>query len=199
MRKLVYFIASTIDGFIAARDGATDVFPMSQTTLRQIAEEFPETFPTHLRPVLGIAAPNARFDTVIMGRGTYHPAFSQGITSPYAHLRQIVFSRSLPSGTDPAVTVVAGNAVPVVRRLKAERTGKDIWLCGGDLAKQLIDEIDELILKLNPIALGEGRPLFAGPIGPRAFTLVDARSREAGVVQLRYAATQAPPARGPWT
>jgi dihydrofolate reductase len=50
--------------------------------------------------------------------------------------------------------------------MKAE-PGIDIWLCGGaHLAASLVDEINESILKINPILLGAGIPLFAGPIEP---------------------------------
>lgn len=198
MRKLVYFVASTLDGFIADRDGGTDAFAQDAAYLRQLAALFPETFPTHARAALGIDAPGTHFDTVVMGRGTYEPALRLGITSPYAHLRQVVFSRRLGPSTDPAVTITDDDPVAVVRRLKAERTeeptntgtpGWDIWLCGGgDLAGQLITEIDELILKLNPIALGAGIPLFAAPSGMRRFALRESRPCEAGVVMLRYAA-----------
>lgn len=190
MRKLVYFIATTLDGFIAGRDGSTDFFSMDEPYLRQLEEEFPETFPAHVRVALGIDAPGTHFDTVVMGRGTYDPALRLGITSPYAHLRQVVFSRSLAPATDPAVSIVAGDPVPVVRRLKEERAGRDIWLCGGgDLAGQLIGEIDELVLKLNPVVLGEGTPLFSAPAARRHFALVESRPRKGGVVLLRYAAT----------
>lgn len=195
MRKLVYYVATTLDGCIAAPDGGTDAFPMDASYLRQLGEEFPETFPTHARAALGIDAPGTHFDTVLMGRGTYEPALRLGITSPYAHLRQYVVSRSVSPGTDPAVTVVAGDPVPVVRRLKAEDTGRDIWLCGGgDLAGQLLGEIDELLLKLNPLVLGAGIPLFAAPPDPRHFVRVECRPLEAGVVLLRYAARRPPTA-----
>ena len=188
MRQLVYYVACTLDGFIAAPDGSIDAFPQDGAYLRQLAEEFPETFPTHARAALEIDAPGTHFDTVLMGRGTYEPALRLGITSPYAHLRQLVFSRSVSPATDPAVTVVAGDPVPVVRRLKAEGTGRNVWLCGGgDLAGQLIGEIDALVLKLNPIVLGDGKPLFGGRPGLRRFALVESRPREAGVVLLRYA------------
>ena len=120
MRKLAYYVAVTLDGFIAARDGNADFFPLGEAYLRQLLQEFPETFPGHARRALGIDAPNVRFDTLVMGQGTYDPALRLGITSPYPHLRQYVFSRSLAPSTDPAVTVVSGDPVPVVQRLKAE-------------------------------------------------------------------------------
>ena len=189
MRRLVYYVAVTLDGFIAARGGTYDFFPTSEGYLRQLQQEFPETFPGHLRAALGIDAPNVHFDTVVMGRGTYDPALRIGITSPYPHLRQFVFSRSVPPSTDPEVTFVAGDPVPVVRRLKAEATGKDVWLCGGaNLAGQLIEEVDALILKLNPLVIGEGLPLFARPFDVHRFVLTDSQPRDGGVLLLRYEA-----------
>ena len=79
--------------------------------------------------------------------------------------------------------------MPVVRDLKAEDTGKDIWLCGGgNLAGQLIEELDELIIKLNPLVLGAGIPLFSQELAVRRFALIESQPREGGVVLLRYGA-----------
>src|SRR5215217_6082784 len=76
-------------------NGSIDFFPVDQSVLDFIAEEFPETLPSHVRPHLGVTAPGTRFDTVLMGRATYAPALQAGITSPYAHLRQYVASTTL--------------------------------------------------------------------------------------------------------
>jgi len=188
MRKLVYFVASTLDGFIAAPDGDWSFFPFSAESdlARLIRAEFPETLPTALRQALGFDdAPNRRFDTVVMGRATYEPALKQGITSPYAHLRQVVYSRTLLPD-DPTVDIVPTDPVAHVRDLKAQ-AGADIWLCGGgQLAGTLWDEIDELIVKLNPVAAGEGIPLAQRAFAPTALTLRSARPTEDGVVLLHY-------------
>jgi dihydrofolate reductase len=186
MRQLVYYVASTFDGFIAGPDGSWDFFPMEPDLIAWAVATYPETVPTAARTALGIDAPNARFDTVIMGRGTYDPALKEGITSPYAHLRQYVFTRSLPSSPDPAVEIVSGDPVGFVRRLK-QQDGKDIWLCGGgQLAGQLAPEIDEFIVKLNPILAGNGVRIVTRDFDPRRFTLVETRPFDSGVVVLRY-------------
>ncbi|MEU7638523.1 MULTISPECIES: dihydrofolate reductase family protein [unclassified Streptomyces] len=178
MRKLVYYVAVSIDGFIAGPDGEFDFYPEAPDMVDHLRAEFPETNPTHIRPHIGLeGAPNKRFDTVIMGRGTYQPALDADVTSPYAHLRQYVVSRSLPEIADPAVELVPDDPIGLVRGLKAEAGDGDIWLCGGGvLAAQLLPEIDELLLKQYPVVAGGGLPVFAGRFSPRPFTLVETRT-----------------------
>jgi dihydrofolate reductase len=189
MRKLVYFVASTLDGFIAGPDGSFGFFPFSTDSdlARHVRAEYPETLPTMFRQALGFDdEPNRAFDTVVMGRGTYEPALKEGITSPYRHLRQYVFSRSM-AAPDPEVEVVAGDPVEFVRALK-RNDGKDIWLCGGgELAGVLWPEIDELVVKLNPVAVGDGIPLARRRFDPVLLTLASATPMRDGVVLLRYA------------
>lgn len=87
---------------------------------------------------------------------------------------------------DPSVTRVEGDPVAVVADLK-RRDGRDIWLCGGgDLAGQLIDEIDELQVKVNPVLLGEGIPPARFGYAPRSFDLADSRVLPGGVVLTTY-------------
>jgi dihydrofolate reductase len=162
MRRLTYLIGVTVDGFIAGPDDEIDFFPTPQPYLRHLASEYPETMPTHVRGALGLAdTPNRRWDTVVMGRGTYQPALALGITSPYAHLRQLVVSRTL-SSDDPAVEVVADDPVARVRALKAE-DGLGLYLAGGAaLAGALVDEIDELVVKAYPVLAGAGMPFLSG-------------------------------------
>ncbi|MER7444899.1 dihydrofolate reductase family protein [Micromonospora avicenniae] len=193
MRKLVYYVAGTLDGFIAAPDGSYDFFPLEPDVVAHLVATYPQTLPTFTHPQFGIDRPEGRFDAVVMGRGTYDPGLAAGITSPYAHLRQYVFSRSLPPAAEPEVEIVAGDPVAFVRALKAQ-PGKDIWLAGGgQLAGQLLPEVDELILKLNPVVVGSGIPLVTRGFDPRRFTLVDARPFDSGVVILRYARSEGSP------
>lgn len=64
-----------------------------------------------------------------------------------------------------------------------QQDGADIWLCGGGaLASRLIDEIDRLVLKVNPVLLGSGIPLVEGGYDPRAFALTASTRFESGVV-----------------
>ncbi|MFE9631865.1 hypothetical protein [Streptomyces sp. NPDC006463] len=84
MRKLIYYIAATLDGYIAGPDDQYDFFPFGGEESAAILADFPETMPTPAREPLGIADRAARrFDTVIMGSATYAPGLKLGWTSPY--------------------------------------------------------------------------------------------------------------------
>lgn len=188
MRDLVYYIATSADGFIADPGGGTGAFPHHPGTLTDLFERYPETCPAHLREALGVAGRPRRFDTVLMGYRTFEPARDAGLTSAYPHLREIVVThRDL--GPDTPVDVWSGDLDPQIRALKDE-PGADIWLCGGaDLAGQLIDHIDELQLKVNPLLLGDGLPLLVDP--SRSSTglplrLVEATTLPGDVVLLTY-------------
>ncbi|HET8671979.1 MAG TPA: dihydrofolate reductase family protein [Candidatus Saccharimonadales bacterium] len=168
MRRLIYYVACTVDGFIAREDGSFDCFLTEGEHFADLLESFPETFPAHLRDMLGVRAMNKWFDVVLMGRKTYEVGLDAGITNPYPHLKQYLFSSGMKESPDSEVQLVSGDAVAIVKELKLE-AGKDIWLCGGgDLATQLFPEIDELILKVNPVMIGSGIPLFRGMVKPTA-------------------------------
>lgn len=181
MRKLVYYVAVTLDGYIAGPDGEVDFYPLSDTMATWINERYPETVPTHMRRQAGLEnTPNRTFDTTIMGRGTYEPALAVDITSPYAHLRQLVVSTTLGTSPDPSVELVADDPIAAVQKLKTE-DGLDIWLAGGgQLAGALLPEIDQLIVKRYPVVAGAGIPPFAGPFRPTAFARTDSISFENG-------------------
>jgi dihydrofolate reductase len=110
-----------------------------------------------------------------MGHGTYRPALDNGITSPYAHLRQYVVSSTLKPDTDPAVTIVPGDPLALVRELKNEAgAGLDIWLCGGgQLAGTLLPEIDELLIKTYPVVAGTGIAVADGSFDPTVFDVAE--------------------------
>ncbi len=186
MRELKYYIACTVDRFIADSDGSVDFFPMEGEHFADLFKSFPETIPAHLRDVLGIRGSNKWFDVVLMGRKTYEVGLKEGVTNPYPQMKQYVFSRTLKQSPDENVELVSGDAVALVKELK-KQPGKDIWLCGGgDLATILFPEIDEIIMKLNPILLGEGIPLFSGVVKPSAVELIDSKIYSNGFMLLRY-------------
>lgn len=188
MRDLVYYIAVSIDGYIAGPQDEVDFYPSSDEYAAWMTGEYGDTLPTHVRRQAGIDdVPNRSFDTIVMGRRTYDPALEVGITSPYAHLRQYVVTASLAESPDPAVTVVATDPLELVRTLKAEDSPLDVYLAGGaQLAGQLLPEIDRLIVKQYPVVAGAGLPMFATGFSPTAFDLTDVRTFEGGNAVLYY-------------
>lgn len=193
MRQLIYYVACTADGFIAREDGSFDCFLHQGEHFADLVRDFPETFPAHAREMYGVTGENRHFDTVLMGRRTYEVGSLVGFTNPYPHMRQLVFSRSLEKSPDAAIELVAGEALERVRRLKREG-GKDIWLCGGgELASRLFPEIDELILKINPVVIGAGIPLFRGTVETTPLQTVESKGYDNGFRLTRYKLSRSAP------
>lgn len=196
MRELVYYAAVSLDGRIAGPGGEFDFFfaPLADEERSAaynawVDARFPEATPTAGRAAAGLQdVPNARFDTVVMGLGTYRAAYDHGIESPYAHLRQYVVSTTLGPVSAPEVTVVDRDPVGLVRGLKAQDSGLDIWLCGGGrLAGALLPEIDRLVLKAYPVLAGAGVPLVEGGFDPGLFEVRDRQVFDNGVSVTEYA------------
>lgn len=185
MRELIYYVAVSMDGYIAGPDGQFDAFLMEGDHMQGINEGYADTIPTAFAASLGLDQSGGRFDTVLMGSATWgvglphHP-------SPYGHLAQYVFTHR-PQQPVEGVTFTDRDPVALVRELK-EQPGKDIWLCGGGrLAGQLIGEIDRFLLKRQPVLFVNGIPLIAGgAYDPRLFTHVGTREFTSGVSFAEY-------------
>lgn len=188
MREITYYVACSVDGFIAHTDGSHAGFSQDSEYFADLFATFPETVPSHLRDAMGIHAENKWFDVVLMGRKTYEIGLKDGIASPYSHMKQYLFSRSIKVSPDPNVELVTEDAIELVMGLKGE-SGKGIWLCGGaNLATTLFTNqlIDRLILKVNPFLMGAGIPLFAGAIEQTALKLTNRKIYDNGVLLLDY-------------
>ena len=188
MRELVYYVAVSIDGYIAAPDGSYDAFPVEGDHMAVYLSDFADALPAHVLAALDMHPPGNHIETVIQGRARNDIARAAGIERPYAHLSEFVATRS--ETTPPAGVTFTADALTTVRELK-QQEGLAIYLCGGgNLAGELLPEIDRLILKRNPVVLGDGVRLF-GNIGAvvQNFNLVSCRSFESGVVMEEYART----------
>lgn len=190
MRKLTYFIACSLDGFIGdpSGDASAMLAFVDEEYLAFLKSEYPETLPTHGRRALGLdGLENKRFDTIIQGRGSYDLALKEGVTSPYAHLREYVASRTLTESPDPNVEIIGGDLVAKVRELKAEDGEFGIYLCGGSqIAGELLDEVDELVIKSYPLVYGTGMPMFGSDLAVTEFTLDRVRTFGNGAVVRTY-------------
>ncbi|HVF50209.1 MAG TPA: dihydrofolate reductase family protein [Pyrinomonadaceae bacterium] len=188
MRKVKYFVANSLDGFIARPDGAVDWLFMDGTDY-------------------GMSGFFKSIDTMLLGRKTYefalaHTGSSKSKTAksgsskskpvksknPFAGFSTYVFSRTLKDAPDYGATLVSENAGEFVRELKKQE-GKDIWLMGGGgLARSLFAEgvVDEIGLNIHPLLLGAGLPLFP-EIGRQIdLELLDCKAHKNGCVQVSY-------------
>lgn len=171
-RKVIVHIAASADGFIARPDG-----DLEWLTSRPKPKGF-----------YGIEAYMKSVDTLILGRKTYEESLLLGGTFDKKN-RTIVFSRQPPPGNaPPGVEFVDAKIGPFVERLKAQ-PGKDIWLMGGgELIASFLDAqaIDEFVVSVTPVFIGEGIPLIARRHRHTLLTLQSVGRFEDGVVQLHY-------------
>lgn len=176
MRRLVYGVAASLDGFIAGPKGEVDwILPDSGIDFRALY---------------------SKYDTALMGRRTYEVASTRGELLRDMGLRIVVVSTTVDPVRLPGITVIDHAVVESVRALKAE-AGKDIWLFGGRLLfRTLLDAglIDAIEVSVFPVLLGSGTPLVGE--GHRAsLTLESCKPLPSGVLMLSYSVSMANPAR----
>ena len=167
MRKVILFIASSLDGYIARASGDVDWLFTDQD--------------------YGYADFFALVDTVLMGRHTYEQVLSFG-EYPYIGTQGFVFSKTRGSEYDDNVTFISSALPTFVQELKSS-AGKNIWLVGGaELISSFLqhDLIDEFIISVHPIILGDGIPLFRAPLAMRKLNLQRCQTFDTGLIQITY-------------
>lgn len=172
MRKVKLYTASSLDGFIARKDGSIDWL---------------DAVPNPEGLDYGYVDFYNSIDVTLMGNTTFKKVMSFDFEFPYQRTENYVFSRT-EKGTSEHVTYVGKDAASFVKKLKKGR-GKDIWLIGGGMLNTTLlnaDLIDELILTIIPVILGEGIPLFAAGAKEQFFDLIKSRAFDNGMVQIRY-------------
>jgi dihydrofolate reductase len=177
MRKIITYIATSADGYIARPDGNVDWL-------------------NRPRPAgnYGMAAFYRSIDTILWGRKTYDIAMEfekQGIEGAAfdPKLRHYAFSRHPPQTPARGVEFVRESIPAFAKRLRAA-PGKDVWMMGGaGLIGSFLDagEIDEFIVHVIPILIGEGIPLIAPRHREVRLSLRGSRRFADGVVRLHYA------------
>ncbi len=183
MRKLVYSMMVSLDGFIEGTDGSLDWVIVDEELHRYINEQ------------------QTAFDTELYGRRMYDVMaayWPTGDTNPasadfevdfaliWQRMNKIVFSRTLDQVVDNT-RLVREVDPDEIRRLK-EQPGKDISVGGANLASSLIQMglVDEYWLYLNPVLLGGGKRMFPDLGTPLRLQLVETKIFGSGVQFLRY-------------
>ncbi|KAF0814347.1 Dihydrofolate reductase [Andreprevotia sp. IGB-42] len=164
------YIATSLDGQIAGRDGGLDWLPQVAAN----GEDY------------GYNAFYAGVDALVMGRSTYVQAAGMG-DWPYAGKPSYVYThKEINTGRDD-IFCTDVPAAQLLDELQAAGHRK-VWLVGGaNTARQWLQArlVDEIILTLVPVILGEGIPLFSS-LPPLRLKLADSRAYPDGLVQLHY-------------
>jgi dihydrofolate reductase len=173
-RKIIVYIATSADGYIARLDGTVEWLNRPRT-----AGDY------------GMGAFFKSIDTILWGRKTYDQALGFGKKGGGfgSKIKNFVFTHRPPAKPDPAVEFVNKQVSDFARSLRAT-PGKGIWMMGGGgLIASFLDagEIDEFIIHVIPTFIGEGIPLIAPRHRLVPLRLRSTRRYPDGVVRLHYA------------
>jgi len=185
-RKIIVYIATSADGYIARSDGNVDWLNRTQTGDDYGMGEFFKSI-----------------DTVLWGRKTYEPLLQKFLArkpktstrsssnrkSSPSKIKNYVFTHNPPDRTPPGVEFVSGSVSQFAQRLRSE-PGKDIWMMGGGgVIASFLDEgeIDEFMIHVVPLFIGEGIPLVQPRHRTVELELLSTKSWPDGLVRLHYA------------
>ncbi|MBD2185163.1 dihydrofolate reductase [Planktothrix sp. FACHB-1355] len=169
MRKIRLYIASSLDGYIARTSGDVDwLFTDADYGYTEFL---------------------AQVDTILMGNKTYQQVLGFG-EYPYKGKQVFVFSNTLPGQKDNNnVEFIGGDLNEFVNNLR-QSPGGDIWLVGGsEIIHYFLKHslIDELILSIHPIILGDGISLIVKDASLQtSLKFKTVKTYESGLLQVSY-------------
>jgi dihydrofolate reductase len=170
VRKIIVYIATSADGYIARPNGDVEWLDRPR-----IAGDY------------GMGAFYKSIDTVVMGRKTYGIGIKLG-QKGYAGKTNYVFSRSRRRSGQAHIHFVREAIEAFASRLRAAK-GKNIWLVGGgELIGAFLDaaQIDEFVIHVVPTFIGAGIPLIRPGRRMVPLELLSSRTYTDGVVRLHY-------------
>jgi dihydrofolate reductase len=173
-RKVILYIATSLDGYIAG--------PNDDLSFLSIVEQEGEDY--------GYADFIKSVDTVIIGRKTYDWVMTQVPEFPHADKESYIITRTSQAGKGKT-NFYTGDLKDLILRLKSE-IGKNIFVDGGaEIVNELLKQklIDEFIISVIPILLGDGTRLFKDGRPEQTLKFVEARKFDSGLIQLHYKCT----------
>ena len=171
MTEVVYYVAASLDGYIAGADGGVDWL----SAVERPGEDY------------GYATFFAAVDALIMGSATYEQVLGFGAW-PYGDKPCWVLTQRPLEAASPGVIITPQSPAEIVAEME-ERQVKRAWLVGGSAVAASFRAqglVSEYVVSVIPTILGEGIPLFAIGGPQEALTLIECRSFESGLVQLTY-------------
>lgn len=173
MRQIKLYIAMSLNGKIASKDGGVDWL---------------EATPNPNNLDYGYVDFYDSVDTTIQGKATYQKIIDWGLEFPYTTTKNFVLTRNPNMENTKDVEFVSANHIPFIKQLK-KYEGKDIWLIGGGQVNTLLLQaglIDEIRVFLMPIIIPDGIGLFEALPPQTQLTLMDTMTFPTGVVELKY-------------
>jgi dihydrofolate reductase len=173
MRKISLFIATSLDGYIAK--------PNDDLSFLKLVEKEGEDY--------GYSEFTDTIDTLIIGRKTYDYVLKEIGSSHYDNgQRDVYVITRTERPQEGRTTFYTGSITELIKRLKSEK-GKNIYCDGGaEVINELLkyDLIDEFIISVIPILLGNGTRLFKDGRPEQTLELITAKTFETGLAQLHY-------------
>ncbi len=173
MRKLIIFIATSLDGYIAKPNDDLDFLKL----VDKPGEDY------------GYTAFTATVDTILLGRKTYDWVSRHSGSSHYDNGDKKVFVITRNNRPDSGnTTFYTGDFIALVKQLKREE-GKNIYCDGGaEIIHQLLEDdlIDDLIISVIPVLVGNGTRLFKDNRPEQKLELIETKSYDTGLIQLHY-------------
>lgn len=173
MRKLSLFIATSLDGYIAKPNDDLSFL----TSVEKEGEDY------------GYAAFTSTVDIIIIGRKTYDYVLREIGSSHYDKDDRTVYVITRTERPDHGnIHFYSGNLAELVRQLKRAK-GKTIYCDGGaEIINELLenDLVDEFIISVIPVLLGNGTRLFKDGRPEQQLELITAKTFDTGLTQLHY-------------
>ena len=174
MGKVILYIAKSLDGYIARKDGSLDWLT---------------SIPNPKVGDYGYQALLDKIDTLVMGRKSYEELLKFGIEWPYeSYQTYVVSSNSNYPISTPQTTLIGSEIVDLIKSVKTKNE-KDIWLVGGGELNSLLIKnqlVDHLHLTIVPRMIGDGIPLFSPHSVSSDWELVRTQVFETGLVNLEW-------------
>lgn len=170
-RKVILYISMSLDGYIATKDNSLEFLSI----VEQEGEDY--GYNNFVKSV----------DAVIIGRKTYDKVISMGYEYPHVDKDVYIITRNARPSIGN-LKFYNGGLSQLVNSLKSQ-AGKNIYCDGGaEIANELIKEnsVDEYIISVIPILLGDGIKLFKDGRPEQILKLISTKQFDKGLTQLHY-------------